>query len=294
MQIRDIKPELKSKTITVEGFANKKEENKDGHKALLFSIRDGELVLYSRVKDDNTKLYNIAKKIQNGDKIEITGELKTIKGVDEDKITFLSPDEMVKVQEISKQLYRADARNAFVEFMGDAFEIGKLKINFIDYNANNAVGSRINNTISCYMDINEARTFCRRILSGYYNRRIAAEKEAKKNNPSYYYKPVFQSLGGVNAETLAIRNQRRTDGKSLSRSITIEVSTADKYAFTLIGSSGAGNVSQTGLIVPDGKPEKVIRIPMTEETATELALCLKDHISGYIAAQYLKSALRNI
>lgn len=284
MKIVDIKSTDKDTSIVIEGYCSRKEENKNGAKAILFSIREGENVLYARVKEDNS-LYDLAKRIVNGDKITITGELKSAIAAG-DKLNFVAPTAIAKAKDSSKQLYRADAKNAFVEFMADAFEIEKLKINFFNYDATKAVGARLADDISIYMDLPEARRFCRKILNGTFTKAIMAEKEKKKANAAYYCSPVFKSLGGISAENLAARGKKRDDGKSLSRSISIEVSTSDKYAFTLIGSSGAGNTSATGLIVPDGKPERVVRIPFTQDMAEEMALTIQDHISGYTASQY--------
>lgn len=291
MKVEEISKEMKLTTISVEGYVSKKEEEKNGVKAILFSIRQNDSILYFRVKQDN-ELWSLATKIQNGDKITVTGELKTVKGVDEDKITYLAPDEIttekiVANQTVSKQLYKIEARNSFVEFMSDAFNIDKLKINFVQYDATKASGSRITNDITVYLDIAEARLFCNRILNGKFYRDIEKEKEKKAQDSKYFAQPVYCILGGVSAETLAARGQKRPDGKSLSRSFLVEISTASKYAFALTATSGPGTTSSTGLIIPEPKNiEKTIRIPVTENEAEKLALCLKDNIKAYTASQY--------
>ena len=290
MKVKEISKEMKSTTITVEGYVSKKEENKDGKKAVLFSIRDGEEILYFRIKED-ADLWSLATKIQNGEKVTVTGELKTLKGVDNDKITYLSPDEIetekVSVQSVSKQLYKIEAKNAFVEFMADAFNIDKLKINFATYDATKASGSRITNNITVYLELSKARALCNKILKGTIDKAIEEEKEKKAKDSKYYPQPVYQVLGGVPAETLAIRGQKRPDGKSLSRSFIIEASTSNNYAFTMTATSGPGTTSSTGLIIPEPKNiEKTIRIPVTRDAAEELALCLKDNISAFTNAQY--------
>lgn len=283
MKIKEITKDMKGSTIAVEGFVTKKEETMNGEKAILLTMREQELVLFSRVRENNANLYQIASRLKSGAKVEIVGELKQVKG--EDKINFISPDE-ISLNNETRQIIRLDARNSFVEFMADAFEIDKVKINFIQYDASKEVGSRTTSNISIYMDLGEARVFCRRILNGYYDKKIAEEKNKKEANPSYYYQSVMETLGGTSAKTLATRNQSRLDGKSLSRSFSVEVSTIDSVCYCLIGKCGPGNENEKGLIVPCGKAEQTVRIPLTKNKAEELALTLKDHIAAYTASKY--------
>lgn len=94
-------------------------------------------------------------------------------------------------------------------------------------------------------------------------------------------------MGGVSAKNLESRGQARPDGKSLSRQFKIVP--GNKVPFMLVGECGAGEESDTGLIVPKYgvKPEQVVRVPIQAEDLKRFALIVQANIEAYLVSNYV-------
>lgn len=183
-----------------------------------------------------------------------------------------------------KQMIRLDGTNVFVEVMNDAFEIGKVRFHFVEYDATKPKKERIQKSISIYVDISSMLCLIHDGLSGELKKKAerAREEAEKTKSPC---KEIWVHLGGVSAETLAKRNQSRSDGMALAR--RMRLIPGKKKPWVLVAEMGAGRELETGLIAMTGKPEMQILIPLSEEHFKALLLVVQSHIQGYVSSFYM-------
>lgn len=187
------------------------------------------------------------------------------------------------------QILRLDGKNVFLEIMNDCFGIGKVRINFIEYDPTAEKSQRIKQNIPVYIDIDRFLVLSNDILSG---RMAALAKQARDEaakQGSQYAKEIWVNLGGVSAKTLESRGQARPDGKSLSRQM--KITPGNRIPWVLSAEMGPGEETETGLIAPRyTKPEQLVRVPLSDEDFKRLALVTKMHIESYTTALYLQNA----
>lgn len=185
------------------------------------------------------------------------------------------------------QVIRIDGKNVFMEVI-NAFSIGKVQINFIEYDASKEKNSRIKNEIKTYIDFNKFLVLINDIKSG---RMLALSKKAREDQAKGGYKfakDIYSDLGGISATTLANRGQSRADGLSMSRQF--KITPGDKMPWILSGEVGAGKEDEKGLIVPQGRPETTIRVPLTDDDFKKLALVVEMHMQAYLSSFYVQLA----
>ena len=182
-------------------------------------------------------------------------------------------------------IHRIDSRSGFVDINASAFTLGEGKVvfKFRQYNKNAQAGNKITAQTDIYMDIDEFDYFCslmisKEILVPINNAKKKAYNEAKaicgpdcpkdqiievaKQNFAKVYPQGYSALSGSAA-------------KGISRCLSIEKNAMSKYAATLRGMQGKGEVNETGLIVPKYKfneAEALINIPITEEDVVKIGL----------------------
>ena len=178
------------------------------------------------------------------------------------------------------QIIRKDAKNCFVESLYDSFSIGKVHFAFATYDVSKPAGQRQTNNIHIYIDVDEFLELCRKIEFGELKYLMKQRRDAKDNSP------IYETMGGTSAETLAKRGKSRPDGKSVSRIAKLSVAAKGLF-FT--ADSGAGETGPTGLIVPKfgNNPENHVSILLTFESFSELMLLTKVHYQAWLAAQYI-------
>lgn len=188
---------------------------------------------------------------------------------------------MRKAKDI-KQIIRLDGKNCFMEVMNSSFGIGKVQMNFIQYNIEKQQGERYEQQISIYMDIDEFLVFVNDVLSGKMQKLADIERAKGKQ----YCSAIYTDMGGISAKTLESRGKKREDEKSLSRQF--KLIPGAKAPFMIQAECGAGEESDTGLIVPKyGKPEQVVRIPLQVDDLKRLVLAVKTHIQAYLTSVYV-------
>ena len=182
-----------------------------------------------------------------------------------------------------------------MEVMLDALKIDKVFLNFVKHDDSMPEKQRIVAEIGIYLDPWEAARLGGDILSGKLaalarkeRKRVAAEQEkmsgAKK---TIYPRHIWDSRSGVSATKLASWGKDRKDGMSLSK--WFKVSPGLKAAWVISAESGPGEETGKGIIEPRYKaPENIIRIPMSDETASKNSanlrcdtLCLCSRKSPY-------------
>lgn len=187
------------------------------------------------------------------------------------------------------QIIRFDGNNVFCEVMNTAFGIDKVLINFIEYDTSKEKNNRITKNIPIYIDLDKFTVLIQDILSGRMNALAKQEKDRASKAGSKYCQPIYVDMGGVSARVLKERGKERPDGMSISRQF--KITPGDRKPWILSAEIGAGEENDKGLIVPRGKAEEIVRVPLVDEDLKKLALMVDKHIQGYVTAQYMAKIL---
>lgn len=168
------------------------------------------------------------------------------------------------------QIIRIDGKSKFVEVLDRGFGIGKVTLNFVEYDDKKKVGDRIIQQVTIYMDFAKFRVFAQDMLSGRFAK-MAADKNLN-----------YQDLTGTSAERLKAQDREREDGKSESRKLSLKPSAK---GFFLTAESGPGEATETGLIKPAGKSEKKVSISLDSDQAKQLVLMTLAAMDAYEAGK---------
>lgn len=184
---------------------------------------------------------------------------------------------------ISNQIIRFDGRDCFMEVMDSAFEIGKVMMNFIQYDMSKPQGERYTNKITIYMDIHEFETLAYSIKMGILDRAAYQARENQRAGGYKYCKEVYLDFGGTTREALAKRDESREDNKDESRQF--KIIPGEEKPWILSAEKGAGKRLNTGLISPDGMPDTRINVPLEEKYFRKFAVVVDNEIQAWKIAQ---------
>lgn len=179
----------------------------------------------------------------------------------------------------NRQIIRIDGKSKFVEVLDTGFDIGKVALNFIEYDDSKKSGERITQQIMIYMDFAKFRVFAHDMLSGRFAK-LAADKKLR-----------YQDLTGTPAERLKAQNREREDGKAESRKLSL---TPSAKGFFFTAESGPGEEMETGLIKPAGKAEKKVSIPMDADQSKQLVLMTLAAIDAYETAKATTKQMKSL
>jgi|GEM_PF-432225 len=187
------------------------------------------------------------------------------------------------------QIIRVDARSCFVESKSDAFEIGKVHLEFAAYDATKPSGQRQTNHVHIYIDIPAFLCLAHDALAGTLHNRARQMKVNEDNSP------LYECLGGTSAEKLEQYNRPRPDGKSLSRTVKLINGKKDGF-YLFVADSGPGEADKKGLIVPKfGKtPENHVAVSMSWRAVNELMVMTQAHYGAWLAAKYAAESGRGM
>ena len=177
------------------------------------------------------------------------------------------------------QIIRFDGRNVFLEIMDSAFGIGKVMMNFKEYDLTKPQGQRFTKEITIYMDLSEFETLAHNIKFRFIDRESNKARENQKSGGFKFCKAIYADMGGTTLEALAKRNQSRTDNKHESR--ILKITPGEKDPWILSAEKGAGKRTETGLIAPDGKPDVIIRIPFSDNSFRKFAIVVDHEIQAW-------------
>lgn len=177
-------------------------------------------------------------------------------------------------------IFEFNTLTSFLKVKNDAFGIGKVHFSFVNYDKSKAQGEQVLDAKEFYLDINEALYLCEEILNK--NLLIKLKKEADKKEK--YPASVWTAQGGINAEKA--KEKGRTDGMALARILSIMPGSKKPVVFKY--ECGPGESTPEGLIVPKfgNQPESRFFVPTDYKGIKTMALVLKSHIEGFIAAEY--------
>ncbi len=177
------------------------------------------------------------------------------------------------------QIIRFDGRNVFFEVLDNAFGINKIMLAFKEYDLSKPRGERFVNEITIYMDIAEFETLAYNIMYRIIDRDAMKAREAQKQGGYKFCKEVYLDMGGTFLESLALRGQSRADNKDESR--VFRITPGEKTPWVLSAEKGAGKRTETGLIAPDGKPDSIIRVPMSDKDFRKFAVVVNNEIQAW-------------
>lgn len=180
------------------------------------------------------------------------------------------------------QIIRKDGKNCFVESLSDAFDIGKAHFLFSSYDLSKPEGDRQTDIINIYIDISEILEFCRKMVSGELRETVRLKK-AKGDTTR-----IQEWLGGTTSEKLTRLGKARADGMCLSR--VAKLLLGSKVDFMFVASSGPGEQTEKGLIVPRfaGKGENHVVVSLSWNDLSEIMLMTQVHYEAWLTAWYGK------
>ena len=195
-------------------------------------------------------------------------------------------------EKYSTQIARFDGRNCFVEVLNSAFNIGKVQMNFCQYDEKTHAMTK---RLEIYVDVNKMLVLCNDILTGNFAKIVEHAKKTNTFEGSAVsdYTSYFTDMGGISEEKVKrsfAEYQKKypwaQEGKGISRQFKIQV--GQKLPWILRAEYGLGQDSDTGLITPVGKSADFINIPMTNESFKMLAMAIRTHYEAYLNQYYNK------
>lgn len=186
---------------------------------------------------------------------------------------------------VDHQIIRIDGKDCFVEVMKGAFGINRVVLNFITYDNSGQKGSKKKDEISIFIDVAEFLQLAQDMKSGRLSHLAKSALETADKGGYKFAREIYTHMGGVSKEKLAQRNQSRADGMDLARQF--KITPGSKQPWILSAETGPGKATDKGLIAAQygNKPEKIIRVPMSNEHFKQLFLLTEMYIQGYINAK---------
>ena len=155
----------------------------------------------------------------------------------------------------SSKLLQISSKNSVIDVYADSFPIEQVKFRIADYNTPQT-------SIDIYMDFSEFLKIAFDVKNGEIFRALDGGKQ------------IIIARGGTPAN-----RARRQDGKAEARQMSLGMSNGKIY---WNASLGAGNASQTGLIMPAGAPEKKVSAMMTVADFKRLIIYTEAAINAYL------------
>lgn len=182
-----------------------------------------------------------------------------------------------------EQVCRIDGRGCFMELLTIGLGFDKVAFNFVNYDTSASKGSRVSSSVMVYLTAHDAEVLADSILSGQMAKKGEQAKKFAAEKGYKYAKEVFCSMTGTAAGKAA-----RTDGAALSRQF--KLTPGAKQPWVLSAESGPGREEGTGIIAPayvGGKPECIIRIPMSNDMLKSLALSIRNLVNLWYEEKFL-------
>lgn len=178
----------------------------------------------------------------------------------------------------SDTFYETFGKGSRLELKNRGFNIDKLQLCFqkFDLNTNKQLAY-----ISLYMDIYKALIMANDILSGRY---ATIAKKKQETKPGEVVE-VYKNPGGQPAHVA-----NRPDKKPLYREFAINKG----KLWMLKATSGPGATTDNGGFVPDGKPDEVISIGLSDDDLKAIAIAIQKNHDAFLTAQYTLLALKSL
>lgn len=178
------------------------------------------------------------------------------------------------------QIIRFDGRNVFVEVLDWSLPIGKVILAFREYDLSRPKGEKFVKEIDIFMDVAEFETLAHDISFRFIDRVARKAREVQQAGNYKYCKEIYTDMGGTPFERLSKEKKAtRPDMKDESR--LFKITPGDKVPWILSAESGPGKRMETGLIAPDGKPDVIIRVPLSDKDFRKFAIAVNNEIQAW-------------
>lgn len=168
----------------------------------------------------------------------------------------------------------------FVKVKSDTLSIKRFHLSFVEHDNS----YKLLDNIEMYLDFKSASLLVSEFNRNVFDQKIVASLNEAKANNSNFPKPVFKSnMGGVNEA-----KANRSDGKAISR--YFDISAGNKYPFVICAYEFKAHTdNKSGIIIPEGKPEKTIRIPVSYDDFNYFVKELENYMIAYatVRTQYI-------
>jgi len=196
---------------------------------------------------------------------------------------------------IDCKVFEIDNKKTLVAFKMNVARYRKLQCEFVEFDKEGDTGSRALQKVTVFLDFEEALLLADDITSGRFFKKAQKALDAATEKNSKYAEAIFQSMGGTNEEKCKAKGLR-TDGKAMSRTVTITPSFYKPTPFVITAKQGAGESNAQGLIVPKygNNPEQKVSVSCTADTLRTLALMMDKYISAYIAKTLISGEYKEL
>lgn len=164
-----------------------------------------------------------------------------------------------------EQVYRADGVGCFIELMLNGLPYDKVLLNFCQYDKNAAKGQRSKGDIGIFLDVYGAQVLSRDIMSGRIATLGQMERAQAQKDGRKYPNAMYTNQGGTSAW--------RNGGTAIAR--VFEITPGVSQPWVLCAKQGKAHETPEGLIVMDGKPDTIIRVPVSNSKIKEFALAIE-------------------
>lgn len=183
---------------------------------------------------------------------------------------------------VDTTFYSIHTNKAFLKAKYDFYLNKRQHLSFVEHDPQNF---KCLQNIEIYLNTKYLLSLIADVESGYLARLMKVELD--KGNK--YPQAVWQSnLGGVHEE-----KARRADGKAIFRYFTI--SPGSRFPFVITAYEGPGKTNpKTRIIEPDGKAEKVIRVPADREDFLAFIKAMKMNYQAFLSADSVKRMMFDV
>ncbi len=194
-------------------------------------------------------------------------------------------EEVNKMAYINKEIAQISTNTVFLKLKANAFGIEKVQFSFVNFDSKTKKQIK---AIEMFLNFDEFTYLYDMLTSNKLARLRQSSLVKQKNENKKYPDVIYQSpLGGIHEQQVREKNLR-SDGNAISRHFTIQA--GSKYDYIMQAKQGAGKTDEKGLIVPLGKPEDIISVPVSAKDLRKAFNMVDIHIKGFIASQYVKDA----
>jgi len=172
------------------------------------------------------------------------------------------------------QIVRIDGKNCFLEVMSDAFDIGKIRINFRQYDKQAQQGSRTTGKIDIYLGFKEFDFLYQGIMGGTGN--------------GYLLNDIFNNQYGVTI----YRGGSKKTGDIIARELKIQV--GQKKPLVVTAEQGPGKENSMGgfsIIRNNNTPIERIMIPLELADICNIVVSTNNAIIAHRAAEEIKRTM---
>ena len=156
----------------------------------------------------------------------------------------------------------------------EAFAIGKIRFEFVEFDKKQKSGSKASKTIITYMDVEKFLVLCNYLETGRIYGMLNSKKAEQAATGSKQPKPAFEDYGG----------RSEANGKAQSRIFAI--TSGDRFPIIIKASEGPGRVGSNGQIIPSYKEwnpsnSKTTNFPLTDELAVAIGIAGRRSVDIY-------------